>query len=516
MKYRTLTLLIALNSFPALSTTNQEIQNLQAQAAKLQQQIIQLQQTLQKEKIHNSPLQMPKKNSAAKSKAVFHDTTLSVHTPERLPEDHGAGPMLFPTALVADNHIITYIAGTPIVTSPYTGDRPAFDGSDYIVNISSINRDIRLMEQRRRFYHTYETLGYPAPNVPIIAISGKAEPVVSFDNPYIGNARNDITLGSSELDVAAILNKSVEAFISMAYDDTPPAVGPAVNNSAFRLNMGFVNIGNLDKTPFYFTAGQLFAPFGRYSSSMISSPLTMILARTKVRPFILGYKSPSSSGPYAAAYGFMSETTLNNADMGGINVGYIFSRPNLFADVGAGLIGSLADSQGMQLNGSPPLTTFAGFASPTNGNEAINAIPGINIHGNISIDRYSFTAEWVGASRHFKSQDLSFNGQGAKPQAAQVEAGITFKAFDKPASFALGYQWSKETLALNIPKNRISGVFNISLWKDTVESIEYRHDTDFNSNTYANGASAPGLTNVNTVGTGSSSDTVVAQIGVYF
>ena len=71
----------------------------------------------------------------------------------------------YPTALIVDGHVITYIAGTPVSNSTYLGDRPAFDGSDYIVNISSINRDIRLMQQRRRLYRAYESIGYPA-NVP--------------------------------------------------------------------------------------------------------------------------------------------------------------------------------------------------------------------------------------------------------------------------------------------------------------------------------------------------------------
>ena len=53
---------------------------------------------------------------------------------------------------MADGRVVTFIAGTPVVTSPYLGARPAYDGSDYIVNISSINRDVRLMEQRRRLY----------------------------------------------------------------------------------------------------------------------------------------------------------------------------------------------------------------------------------------------------------------------------------------------------------------------------------------------------------------------------
>lgn len=442
---------------------------------------------------------------------TYHSSQLKVHVDET---DKAAG--FFPTALIADNHVISYIAGTPVVTAPYLGDRPAFDGSDYIVNISSINRDLRLMEQRRRLYRAYRSIGYPKPNMPIIAISGKVEPVAMINKSYLGKSKSDLNLGSSELDVAAALNDKVEGFMSIAYDDTPPPIGPRVSNSNFSLNMGFVNIGNLDKSPIYFTAGQMFVPFGRYSSSMISSSLPLRLTRTKSRPFILGYKSQRGFGPYAAAYGFKSDTGLGHGGIGGANIGYTIRSGDLSGDIGAGYISSITDSTGMQDNGSAPFTTFGGFSSPTNGNELIHKVGGINAHGNISFDRYSLTAEWVGASGSFRARDLSFNGRGARPQAAQLEAGITFMAFGKPASLAATYQWTKDSLALNLPKQQYGGVFNISIWKDTVESIEYRHSVDYRTTQFANGAAAPGQFNFTTFGTGRSADAVIAQIGIYF
>lgn len=534
MKLKEIILIFATATASCIAATPDQLQNnilaLQQQTAQLQQQLAALKKQLDQQKQVPNPIQRTAAKPTKKAKLrkessrplviskqrSFHDTTLSIHSPDNVESNTGSMQALYPTALIADNHVVTYIAGTPVVTSPYTGDRPAFDGSDYIVNISSINRDLRLMQQRRRFYQAYQDIGYPAPEIPIMALSGKAEPVMAVNKPFIGNTQNDINLGSSELDIAAILNQSVEAFMSISYDETPPTVGPRVDNSNFSLNLGFVNIGDLNRTPFYFTAGQLYAPFGRYSSAMISSPLTMTLARVKTRPFIIGYKSQENSGPYAAAYGFISETTLNSSNVGGFNAGYAFVNEAISGDVGVGIIGSLTDSQGMQTTGSPPFTTFGGFASDTNGNEAVKKIPGLDIHGNISIDRYSFTAEWVGATRAYPLTNLSFNGEGAKPEASQFEAGVTFKAFDKPASLAVGCQFSKETLALNLPKRRISSVFSISLWKDTVESLEYRHDMDFNSTDFANGASAPGLSNTDTVGTGRSADTLIAQIGVYF
>lgn len=530
MKYKALILALVFYPFSLLAATDnqqlqRELQRLQQQTKDLQSQLSQLQKQLAGPAKKTQARPKSIKNQSASRNATppatirretaqpFHSAALTVHALDAHPE----AMEFYPTALIADEHVVTYIAGTPVVSSPYLGDRPAFDGSDYIVNISSINRDIRLMQQRRRLYRAYERIGYPVPHMPIIALSGKAEPIAMLTNPYRGNITSDLNLGSSELDVAAALNDKVEAYMSIAYDDAPPLLGgQRVTNARLFLNMGFVNIGDLDESPYYFTAGQLFAPFGRFSSSMVSSPLTMRLARTKTRPFILGYKSQQDTGPFAAVYGFKSDTTLGNSGAGGLNLGYVFSKGDSSGEIGLSVISSLTDATGMQITGSVPGTTFGGFGSPTNGSERVHKVPGIDVHGNIRFDRYNLTAEWVGATQAFRAQDLSFNGQGARPQVLQLEGAVTFMAFDRPSSAAIGYQWSKDTLALNLPNHRFSGVFNISIWKDTVESIEYRHDIDFNRNQFANGASPVGLINANTLGTGKASDALLAQIGVYF
>ncbi len=526
MKRNAFLLVFILYSFPLIAASTpqeelqREVQRLQQQTRTLQIQLQRVQKQLVQQratkKIAGPAIKKKEAGKAPKQTKAhdsdYHKSTLSVQLPDNDPESLE----FYPTGLVADEHVVTYIAGTPVVTSPYLGSRPAFSGSDYIVNISSINRDIRLMQQRRRLYRSFAGIGYPTPDVPILAISGKVEPVAVIGDPFV-HSSTDLTLGTGELDLAAILNNSVEAYLSLAYDESPPDVGgQRLSNSSINLNMGFVNIGNLDRTPFYFTGGQLFVPFGRFSSAMVSAPLTMMMGRTKARPFILGYKSQQDTGPFAAIYGFRSDTTVGSAGVGGANAGYIIDMHGVSGEMGASFISSIDDAGGMQFNGSAPSSTFGGFSSITNGNEAVAKVPAVSVHANLSVDRYNFTAEWVGATQPFRTQDLSFNGQGARPQSAQLEAGVTFEAFNKPASVGLGYQWSKETLALNLPAQRVAGVFNISIWKDTVESLEYRHDINFAKNQYANGAAPPGLSNANTVSPGGSTDTLLAQIGVYF
>lgn len=460
-----------------------------------------------------TPGSTPPRKPVVQRDPSSHETTVTVRSLELDPESSD----FYPTALVADGRVLTYIAGTPVVTSPYLGSRPAFDGSDYIVNISSINRDIRLMQQRRNLYRAYEREGYSAPNMPILMLSGKAEPMGYFGENYLHQNSGDWTFASSELDVAAFLNDKVEGYMGIAYNQAPPPGGGArVNNSVFGLNMGFINIGDLDESPFYLTAGQLFLPFGRYSTGMVSAPLTMVFSRTRTRPIILGYKSQTDTGAFAAAYAYRSDTNLGSHAVGGFNWGYIANHHDFTGEIGASVVSSVNDATGMQYNGAAPDTTFAGFASLSNGSENVQKTPAGGVHLTMSFDRYNLTAEWVTNLKSFRPEDLSFNGRGVLGSAGQVEGGVTFMTLNRPSGLYLGYQWTNELLALNLPRQRVITAYNISIWKDTVESIEYRHDMDYGSNNYANGAAPVGSVNQNTIGTGGAFDLVSLQIGIYF
>lgn len=467
-----------------------------------------------RQKVSNAPSTtaiQPKQNMIPSMQ--YNDTPVSVHTARDIDPESAD---FYPTALVAEGKVLTYIAGTPVISSPYLGSRPAFDGSDYIVNISSINRDIRLMQQRRSLERAYTKLGYPKPDRPILALSGAVIPFGSIGRLYFGEANADWNLGSDELDMAAVLNKNVEAYMALAYNAARPTEGgPRVTNSSMNLNLGFVNIGDLDSTPWYGTFGQLYVPFGRYSTSMISATLPMMLTRIKSRPFILGYKSQTDTGPFAAIYGYRGDTTLGTSAVGGVNVGYMLDVFHATTEIGGSFVSSVNDASGMQTSGASP-GEFGGFGSVTNGSENVHKVPAAGAHLSTSFERYSLTIEWVTTTQAFNVNDLSFNGKGAQPQAFQLEGGITFDSFKRPSSVAAAWQWSTQALALNLPRQRFDAVYNISIWKDTVESLEYRHDIDYSNTSYANGAAPTGVINTNTVGSGSSADTVMLQIAAYF
>lgn len=490
---------------PTYAASDAKVDALLARTQKLEKELYQVKQ--QQAKAKQSKKLVIKKRKPAKKIPNYVSMPLSVHTLETEPEL----VTFHPSALMAGDYILTYIAGMPVVTSPYLGERPAFDGSDLIVNISSINQDVRLMMQRNAVWRALEKLGYPAPDSPIIALSGAVEAVGFNASTFRSGSVWDADLATAKLDVATALNAYVEGYFSFSYDSSPPMTsGRRLNNSRVTLSKGFINIGNLDKSPFYFTAGQLVVPFGRYSSSMISSPLPLVLSRTTARPVIFGFRHHKGPGVYGAVYGFKSDTTLGRRAVGGINLGYDFEVNDKRGEIGVSYISSINDAAGMQ--GAANLAgEFAGFGASV-ATENVKKVPAIDVHANVNFDAFSFSAEWVGVTQSFRTQDLSFNRVGAKPQAVNVEGAYTFKVKQKPASIGIGYGWSKEALALSMPKQRLAAVFNISLWRDTVESIEFRHDIDYPATAQGSGIGATTAT----PGTGRSSNSVTAQLGIYF
>lgn len=507
---------------------------LEKQLAELQQQIAQMKKEQQGQNKQVSQTNTPNTNTAPKSVSGTSASTetvvpqqytgaspgafsghlespVSIHSIPRGEDETGLRSRYYPTALKSDGKILTYLAGVPVVTSPYLGQRPAFDGSDLIVNISKINEDIRLMEQRNLIEQTYVDEGYPMPDTPILMLSGTIQPLFTYQKPYEGSAGGNFTLDTAKIDTTAIINPWVEGLMSFAYSSEPPALGGDVSsNSNVSVDKAFVNIGNLDESPYYMTAGQVYVPFGQYSSNMVSAPLTSVLGQTQVRAAMFGFAPVEDSGFFGTVFGYNSDTVLDNSGAGGANLVYQYGNEHLNGNFGASYITNIADSNGMQDTGAG-YGQFAGFGFSSN-TEMVSQVPGYDLHGLFNVGPYSFLGEYVSAVEAFDESALSYNGLGAKPQAFTAEGARTFRLFHKPASLALGYGWTDQSVALLQPKQRISTTLNISWWRDTVESLEYRHDIDYASSEYGSGIGAT----ENTVGTGSSADTISALLAVYF
>ncbi len=404
---------------------------------------------------------------------------------------------------------ITYFGGTPVVTSPYLGLRSEFDGSDLISNLSSMNEDMRLLLQRRAFDLELLKRGKKVPEFPLIELSGKIEGIANFQDPYVGPLSNDVDLETAELDVAGYFAKSILGFMAFRYDGTTGEMNRRVDNSRIYLDKAFLTLGDLTRTPLYATIGQLYVPFGRYSGFMISPPLPMLVARTKERAVVVGFKQDGDNGAFGQAYYFKGDAQVHGRNNGGVNIGYDFSNTKFHGTVSTGLINNIADSQGLQNGGG---SGFVGFASSDN--RLVRDVHGWAINGKIGIGSFAFVAEYVTALSDFDENDLAFNGVGARPSAFDVEAAYMFTVHEKPTNIAIGYGQTRQSLVLNVPREQYTVALNTSIWKDTIQSLEYRHDKNSaaGSTAFGRGGDVPFPSS----GLGECANTVTMKVGAYF
>lgn len=417
-----------------------------------------------------------------------------------------------------------FIIGTPVISSPFIGINSAYNASDLVVNQPYVNEDLFLLQQRKQIYSYLKQTGHTLSDTPIVNLSGKIESQIfhtSHFSNFQHNSATDIDLTGIELDTEILVNNWITGLIAFVYDNTLPIdMSPRrIDNSRELLERGFLTIGNLVKFPLYATMGQFYAPFGQYSTAMISDPFTEILGRTKARALALGFSKQfnDENNLNLAAYIFRgpSRTSLENNGLRnyGANAEYIFTKPKWNIDIVGSYIRSIADSIGMQHNGNNGPNNFEGFAT-NNNTEILNPVPGLAARGTLSIASFSITGEYVMASRSFSQTVLSFDNQGAKPSAFHAEAEYKFNVLERPSAVIIGYDESKDALGLLIPKKRYIATVSTSIWKDTIEGLEFRHDIDYSAIDIAYGQSGLGFNSIK--GTGKSGNTITLQVGLYF
>lgn len=425
---------------------------------------------------------------------------------------------------VAHEHLVSslhpfFIIGTPVISSPYIGINSEYNASDLVVNQPYVNEDLFLLQQRKQIYNYLIQHHHPLSSTPVINLSGKIEAQIfhsSEFNNFQNNSVTDIDLTGVELDTEILVNPWTTGLIAFVYDNTPPTTSPRrIDNSNVFLERGFLTFGNLAEFPVYATIGQFYVPFGQYASAMISDPYTKLLGRTKARAVEFGFSKQFNDENNLNLSTFIfrgpSRTSIDNNGLRnyGANVDYTFTKPTWNIDVAGSYIRNIADAFGEQHNGNGP-NTFQGFAT-NNTTELMNPVAGLDARSTLVIGSFSVTGEYVTASSPFTQSVLSFNGRGAKPQAFHTEAAYSFNVCTKPSAIIVGYDQSKDALGFLIPKRRYIATVSTSVWKDTIESLEFRHDIDYSATDSAVGQ---GFNPIN--GSGRSGNTVTIQVGLYF
>ncbi len=534
--------MLGLVSVPAFAEGTTDIstrtQALEQQVTELQQELVSLKSELGTKKASSVHSVKKHKRRHGYSNAVSNDNANSnnVATIAHHPQIPGPSTVSENVKTTSYLPIDLYVPGQAFVSSgPYLGTPLEYSGSNLIINSPSVNEDALLLKMRSNINKRFEALGMNSEvSTSHLLLSGFVEGQGIYKDRGIGSSTTNIDLSAANLD-AYILGPSTwtSGLMEFAYDnDNGTNEGAYFNNARTQnsrvfVNKAFIIIGDLSKSPVYGSIGQMYVPFGVFSSTMVSSPFTKILGRVQARAVNIGYLQPGPNALYAAGYMFKGDahgSATGRVNNGGLNLGYRLKQDKFSEDLGAGVIANIADSQTMQNTDFQSASIFGGFGATgtcTNingvssacGNERlVRRVPAYDLHGKFSIgDSVDILGEYITTSNSFSSNDLSINLRNAKPQAFHGEAVYSFDTFAHPTSLSAAYDLSKDALALGLPAKRYSVAVNTSIWRNTLESLEVRHDIDYSKNVVSGGSLVAGPQ-----GTGRSDNVVTAQMDLYF
>lgn len=414
-----------------------------------------------------------------------------------------------------------FFTGEPVYTAAYVGDHTAFDPTALVIYYPTYNEDLHLLQQRQTLFSQYAQDGLPPPANPFLQVSGKLEGQVNYTHPFSGSDTSDISLATAELDFIPVINEWTSGFIAFAYDNSLVPNTPLTSNSRIFLDQGFMTFGNLNRMPFYMSIGQMYPPFGEYLSNMITDPLTEDLGQIKARVVLVGFQHPGNDGLYAQVFGYNGDQNFdgdNTINEGGANIGFSQTTDSWNYDVGMSYDGNLADSIFMQDNTAPTsfsngAPAFGGFGEINGTDELSHRVPALDFHGSFGVGNWGLFAEYLRATTEFAPEDMTFDGHGAQPSAFNAELSYSFPTGGRPSAISVGYGFSRQALGIDIPAERFIATYNISLWKDTVQALEFRHDINYQTSDSATGNGFA----VNTQGgLGKIENSITFQAGVYF
>jgi hypothetical protein len=332
-----------------------------------------------------------------------------------------------------------------------------------------------------------------------VVIAGLVEVETFYSEPFGGGSESDVVLATFELGIGARVTDWVEVGASLLYEE---------DDTDLEVDVAFITIANLDVSPVYFTAGQIYVPFGAYETNLVSDPLTLEIGETRETAAQLGFVYEGFSGSVYAFNGDNKVDGENEIGGWGANLAYAMETDTLTWTVGVGYINDLGDSDSLHdtvadnreavleeldLAGDPAADTFS--------TDPVDRTAGWTANLAVIYGDFNFIAEYLSATDDFDSDSLSFRDSGARPSAWNIEVAYSFDVLGKESVAAVAYQGTDEAVALELPKESWLVGWSIGIFDNTALSFEYRYDTDYSTSEG---------------GTGDNGSTVIAQLAVEF
>lgn len=289
----------------------------------------------------------------------------------------------------------------------------------------------------------------------------------SSSNIYINNA--NLFLGG-DLGMA-------HARINIGYFDNP--VSAAVGQSTlgnirgannFTVDEAYVTFSNFAKSPFYVKVGKSYEQFGNYNAYAIVPSLTQLFTEVS---------GTGVEGGYAGANGFHASIAGFSGDVSGTNVHNSRNRVDNYT-INAGFQGMMNGTDFAvnlgYLNDSRDLNALAEHDAVTSG--AVTTTKSSVFDANAHVAMNNFDAH-VDYARFNKAFGVGSNASVGKPWALGVGVGYKFNTMQYASHVGIGYQMTKKSILLGVPKHRYSADYSVALSKNVNVMVAYYHDKNY-------------------------------------
>lgn len=221
--------------------------------------------------------------------------------------------------------------------------------------------------------------------------------------------------------------------------------------------------------PWSIAAGRQFLPIGVFDTRMISDPLTLEVAETNEISASFGW---SSGGVHTTLFGFAKNDGLESSSgVGGYGAAVSFSSEREET--------SLALNLALTSDFSYSANMVSLLADTTAHEGPADRIAGLSAHAALRYGAATLIAEYVGALDSYALREMEFAGRGAQPASWLLEAAYDFDALGRSATAALGYQATRESLALELPARRLLAVLSVQIAEPFTLAVEWGRDRDY-------------------------------------
>lgn len=359
------------------------------------------------------------------------------------------------------------LQASAITTSPTLGTESAFDGSDLLIATSSMNQDFNLLKRRQAYTQQRQRFHSPMGR-PQVELTGAMSVGIDAKSQAGGSWTQQTKLAGFEMDVLTEINPKIMGYTTLEYQ----------YDDADRLQVGraFLTWGDLNRSPWYLTAGQFYAPFGRYAAATITSPMTKTMGRMKDKGLIWGWapQHGSSQGWRLQSYLGRSDTgklsqqdKLNHWGLNAIWQGDLSSHVGLTA--GLGYTNNMMNASLFK--------DWLGTDAGTNLYGLAKRYAGLDTYARLTFDAIQWNTEWVSLQHRIATNPVPERPElyHQKPHAMYTELRYnTHRTY--PGMLTVGVARAWGVGALDTPKRSYFLTDNMNLWKNTLQSIEWRLD----------------------------------------